>query len=91
MKDKLKKVVSIDPIVWCPDADRSVSKLTVFNNDELIIENFKHVIFSDDERISVKTRRGILNIYGMQLKIDYYTSCEIKIFGCISSVDWLTV
>ena len=91
MKDKLKKVVSIDPIVWCPDADRSVSKLTVFNNDELIIENFKHVIFSDDERISVKTRRGILNIYGMQLKIDYYTRCEIKIFGCISSVDWLTV
>ena len=77
MKDKFKKVVSTDPIVWCPDAARSVSKLTVYNNDA--------------ERISVKTRRGILNIYGMQLKIDYYTSCEIKIFGCISSVDWLMV
>ena len=91
MKDKLKKVVSIDPIVWCPYADQSVSKPTVFHNDELIRENFQHMVFSADERISVKTRRGILNIYGMQLKIDYYTSCEIKIFGCISSVDWLTV
>ena len=33
----------------------------------------------------------ILNIYGTGLQIDYYTGYEIKIYGVISSVDWLTV
>lgn len=91
MKDRFKNVIAMEPPCWCPDTHRSVSKLTVFNNDELLIENFKNVIYSDDERISVKTRRGMLNIYGMGLTIDYYTCCEIRICGTINSVDWLTV
>lgn len=91
MKDRLKKVITMDSPCWCPDSRSSVSKMTVFNNDELLIENFRHIIYSDDERISVKTRKGILNIYGINLHIEYYTSYEIKIFGNISSVDWLTV
>lgn len=65
--------------------------MTVFNNEELLIENFRHVIYSDDERISVKTKKGILNIYGRGLQIDYYTEYEIKICGVVDSVDWLTV
>lgn len=65
--------------------------MTVFNNEELLIENFRHVIYSDDERISVKTKKGILNIYGRGLQIDYYTEYEIKICGVVNSVDWLTV
>lgn len=65
--------------------------MTVFNNEELLIENFRHVIYSDDERISVKTKKGILNIYGRGLQIDYYTEYEIKICGAVNSVDWLTV
>lgn len=65
--------------------------MTVFNNEELLIENFRHVIYSDDERISVKTKKGILNIYGRGLQIDYYTEYEVKICGVVNSVDWLTV
>lgn len=91
MRDSIKKVISFDPPCWCPDSSAGVSKITVYNNDELLIENFRHIIFSDDERISVKTRKGILNIYGCTMKIDYYTSYEIKICGKISGIDWLTV
>lgn len=90
MKDRFKNVVRMQPPCWCPDTERAVSKLTVFNNDELLVENFRHVIYSDDERVSVKTGKGILNIYGAGLRIDYYTSYEIRICGAISSVDWLT-
>ena len=91
MKDRLKKVIEMEPPGWCPDAKCSTSRMTVFNNEEILIENFRHVIYCHDERISIKTRKGILNIYGTGLQIDYYTSYEIKIYGVISSVDWLTV
>ena len=74
MKDRLKKVIEMEPPGWCPDAKCSTSRMTVFNNEEILIENFRHVIYCHDERISIKTRKGILKIYGV-----------------ISSVDWLTV
>ena len=90
MKNKFRNVISYDPPKWCPDSSAATSRMTVFNNDELLIENFRHVIYSDDERISVKTRKGILNIYGGALQIAYYTGYEIKICGVINSVDWLT-
>ena len=63
MKDRAKKVIAFEPPCWCPDSAGTTSRLTMFNNDELVIENFRHVIYSDDERVSVKTRKGILNIY----------------------------
>lgn len=91
MVDKFKNVIVPNPPCWCPDARSSVSKLTVYGNTELLIENFRNVIYSDGERISVKTRKGILNIYGSGIRIEYYTSYEIKICGTINSVDWLTV
>ena len=59
MKDRAKKVIAFEPPCWCPDSAGTTSRLTMFNNDELVIENFRHVIYSDDERVSVKTRRGI--------------------------------
>lgn len=91
MRDRIRKVIEMEPPAWCPDARCSTSRMTVFNNEEILIENFRHVIYSHDERISVKTKKGILNIYGTGLHIDYYTNYEIKIYGVISSVDWLTV
>ena len=59
MKDRAKKVIAFEPPCWCPDSAGTTSRLTMFNNDELVIENFRHVIYSDDERVSVKTRKGI--------------------------------
>ena len=91
MKDRFRNVISFEPPCWCPDTNIGTSRMTVFNNEELLIENFRHVIYSDDERISVKTKKGILNIYGRGLQIDYYTEYEIKICGVVNSVDWLTV
>ena len=91
MKDRAKKVIAFEPPCWCPDSAGTTSRLTMFNNDELVIENFRHVIYSDDERVSVKTRKGILNIYRERLQIAYYASYEVKICGSINSVDWLTV
>ena len=77
MKDRAKKVIAFEPPCWCPDSAGTTSRLTMFN--------------SDDERVSVKTRKGILNIYGKRLQIAYYASYEVKICGSINSVDWLTV
>ena len=91
MKDRFRNVISFEPPCWCPDTNSGTSRMTVFNNEELLIENFRHVIYSDDERISVKTKKGILNIYGRGLQIDYYTEYEVKICGVVNSVDWLTV
>ena len=56
MKDRAKNVIAFEPPCWCPDSAGTTSRLTMFNNDELVIENFRHVIYSDDERVSVKTR-----------------------------------
>lgn len=91
MGDRFKNVIAMEPPGWCQDAGRTVSKLTMYNNDELHIENFRHVIYSDDEKLSVKTRKGIINVYGMGLQIECYTSYELRISGKISSVDWLGV
>lgn len=90
MKEKLRNVITMEPPGWSPDSRICVSKLTVYSNEEVFIENFRHVIYSDDEKMSVKTRKGILSIYGAGLAIEYYSSYEIKINGRISSIDWLT-
>jgi sporulation protein YqfC len=75
---------------WPKDSAGKISKMTIYNNDEIYIENFRHVIYSDVNKLSVKTKKGILNIYGNNLKMDYYTSYEIKVTGRIDSLDWLT-
>ncbi|MBO5260923.1 MAG: YabP/YqfC family sporulation protein [Coprococcus sp.] len=91
MNEKIKNIISFEPPCWSPDVSAGTSKITMYNNDELIIENFRHVIYSDEDKISVKTRKGVLNIYGTCLKIRHYVCYEIRITGKISGIDWLVV
>ena len=58
MKDRAKKVIAFEPPCWCPDSAGTTSRLTMFNNDELVIENFRHVIYSDERECLLRPGKG---------------------------------
>ena len=55
--------------------------------EDMIIENYKGILEYEDYYIRVNTFIGIVNIHGINLKLDKMTENNIKITGKIESMD----
>lgn len=55
--------------------------------EDMIIENYKGILEYEDYYIRVNTFIGIVNIHGINLKLDKMTENNIKITGKIESID----
>ena len=60
--------------------------VTIVGSSELYIENYKSILEYEDWGILVQTKKGKIRVEGRNLKIEYYTSEEMKIQGCILHV-----
>lgn len=55
--------------------------------EEMIIENYKGILEYEDFYVRVNTFIGIINIHGINLKLDKMTEENLKITGKIEKID----
>ena len=55
--------------------------------EEIIIENYKGILEYEDYYVRINTYIGIVNIHGINLKLEKMTEDNIKIKGKIESID----
>ncbi len=67
----------------------NVSKLSMIDGGNLIIENYKGIVEYDNDLIRVNTSKGIIKISGHNLTVREITSENILIDGQIYSLEFL--
>ena len=71
------------------DVVLGIPMLTMIGQMELIIENYRGIIEYTDILVRIHTKDGQIKVVGNSLKVDYYTNYEMKITGCIVSVEYV--
>ncbi len=71
------------------DVVLGIPMLTMIGQMELIIENYRGIIEYTDSLVRIHTKDGQIKVVGNSLKVDYYTNDEMKITGCIVSVEYV--
>lgn len=70
------------------DVVLGASVITVLGACEVCIENYRGIIEYTDTLIRVQTKGKQIRLSGKRLQIDYYTNDEMKITGCICSIEF---
>ena len=63
-----------------------VPRLTIFNNTEMRIENYKNILEYEEDKISLACNDKFINISGQKLNITIITDDEISIKGEILTI-----
>lgn len=71
------------------DVVLGIPMLTMIGQMELIVENYRGIIEYTDILVRIHTKEGQIRVVGNGLKVDYYTNDEMKITGCIVSVEYV--
>lgn len=71
------------------DVVLGIPMLTMIGQMELIVENYRGIIEYTDILVRIHTKDGQIRVIGNDLKVDYYTNDEMKITGCIVSVEYV--
>lgn len=56
---------------------------------EVCVENYRGILEYTDTLVRVQTKCGQLRFLGKRLAIEYYTNDEMKITGCIRTMEYL--
>jgi len=64
------------------------SILTVTGNQEIWVENYKGILEYTDHRICLQAKHCSICIMGENLHIQYYTTEDMKITGCICQIGY---
>lgn len=70
------------------DTVLGASILTLTGNKEIWIENYRGILEYTDRQILLQAKTCQICIIGKGLSIDYYTNEDMKISGCICSVNY---
>lgn len=70
------------------DVISNCSKITSYNDNQVIIENYKGILEYTNEKIRIKTPDKILCLNGEGLFINAITENDILIEGKIQNVGW---
>lgn len=70
------------------DLISNCSKITSYNDNQVIVENYKGILEYTDEKIRIKTPGKILCLNGEKLFINAITENDILIEGKFHNVGW---
>ena len=65
----------------------NIPNLIITGFEEVIIENYKGILEYEDYFVRVNTYIGIVNIHGINLKLEKMTEDNLKIIGKIESIE----
>lgn len=72
------------------DVAKAAPILHVIGQDDICIENYRGILEYENNLLRIRTNIGEIRICGHQLQISYYTDIEMKIYGEICSIEYLT-
>lgn len=81
-KNRLNDILEIPKEVYS-----NIPNFIITGFEEIIIENYKGILEYEDYYIRINTFIGIVNINGINLKLEKMTEDNIKITGKIESID----
>ncbi len=88
MKKSKKSFSKIDRLLEMPqEVYTDTPKITITGFNEIIIENFKGILEYEDYYIRINTSLGIININGLELRLENMTNDDIKVNGKVESID----
>ncbi len=61
--------------------------LIITGFEEMVIENFKGIIEYEDFFVRINTSIGIINIHGINLKLETMTEDDLRIKGKIENIE----
>lgn len=62
--------------------------INIQGRNSLLLENYKKVLEYSDTLIRIQTRLYYVNIYGNDLKIQYYTKDEMRVDGVFCRIEF---
>ena len=65
----------------------NVPNIIITAFEDMIIENYKAILEYDDYYVRIKTLLGVVNIHGINLKLEKMTEDNMKIIGKIESIE----
>ena len=65
----------------------NIPNLIITGFEEMIIENYKGILEYEDYFVRINTHIGIVNIHGINLKLEKMTEDNIKIIGKMESIE----
>lgn len=85
---KKNKFSKIDRLLEIPqEVYTDTPKITITGFNEMVIENFKGILEYEDYYVRINTSLGIIDINGIELKLENMTNDDIKVNGKIESID----
>ena len=82
------KVNNINKMLEMPkEVYTNEPKITIIGFNEMIIENYKGILEYEEYYVKVNTYIGILNINGVNLKLEKMTEEELNIIGKIEKTE----
>ena len=84
-----KKQGKLERLLEVPEEVSSIKpKMTMQGFEKLFIENYQSILEYQEIFFRIKTRIGIINITGFNLKLNDMTSDDVMIEGDIDSIDF---
>lgn len=85
-KSRLEKLA--ETLEMPKDVISNCAKITTYNDNQVIVENYKGILEYTDEKIRIKTPGRILCLSGEGLFINAITQTDILIEGKFCNVGW---
>ena len=84
----MRKSKKLNDILEIPkEIYSNTPNLIITGFEDMIIENYKGIIEYENYYVRVNTFIGIVNIHGINLKLEKMTEDNIKIIGKIESIE----
>ena len=87
MNQNMKNILS-DAAGIPKDVVLGIPILTMIGRNEVIVENYRGIIEYTDEILRLQTKTGEIKIQGREMKIEYYTNDEMRVYGKIISLEF---
>ena len=84
----MKKRTKLNDILEIPkEIYSNIPNIIITGFEDMIIENYKGIIEYEDYYVRINTYIGVINIHGINLKLEKMTEDNLKIIGKIDSIE----
>lgn len=86
--DTMKKRKRLNDILEIPkEIYSNIPNIIITGFEDMIIENYKGIIEYEDYYVRINTFIGVINIHGINLKLEKMTEDNLKINGKIDNIE----
>lgn len=87
--ERLSYLETISDTISIPKEIMSgATMLSIYGRNSLLLENYRKILEYSDTVIRIQTKQYYVNVFGNDLRIQYYTKEEMKINGVFLRIEF---